>query len=86
MLWCVFSPVSPACHLAHLVKSLDTQMKERSADPVLSRDDGISLSFYPLRAQTETWVASEAAHPPAGPGQPTSPPRKVLKGRVTGMV
>lgn len=43
---------------------------------MLSRDDGISCSFCPLRAQAETRVASEAAHPPAGPGQPASPPKK----------
>lgn len=61
-------------------------MKERSADPMLSRDDGISCSFCPLRVQAETWVASEAAHPPAGPGQPASPARKVLEGKATGMV
>lgn len=28
---------------------------------MLSRDDGISCSFCPLRVQAETWVASEAA-------------------------
>ena len=44
---------------------------------MLSRDDGISCSFCPLRAQAETLVTSEAAHPSAGPGQPASPPRKV---------
>lgn len=41
----------------------------------------ISCSFCPLRVQAETWVASEAAHPPAGPRQPASPARKVLEGR-----
>ena len=43
---------------------------------MLSRDDGISCSFCPLRVQAETQVASEAAHLPAGPGQPGSPPKK----------
>lgn len=63
------------------MQSLDTQMKDRSADPMLSRDDGISCSFCPLRAQAETLVTSEAAHPSAGPGQPASPPSQKGAGR-----
>lgn len=51
-------------------------------DSMLSRDNRISQFLPSESSQNETRRASEAAHPPAGPGQPTSPPWEVLEGRA----
>lgn len=56
-------------------------------DSVLDRDDQICPGSWPPKSsQPKAQVVSEAADPQAGPRQPTTPPREVLKGRGTALL